>query len=67
MKINKIVRNKIFLSNEEIMDINLDIKTKYEPQMALFAPKKGLYFYEVILNNAKSYLNDKNIGEMKSE
>ena len=29
--------------------------------MALFAPKKGLYFYEVILNNAKSYLNDKNI------
>ena len=30
MKINKIVRNKIFLSNEEIMDINLDIKTKYD-------------------------------------
>ena len=29
--------------------------------MALFATKKGLYFYEVILNNAKSYLNDKNI------
>ena len=30
MKINKIVRNKIFLSNEKIMDINLDIKTKYD-------------------------------------
>ena len=30
LKINKIARNKIFLSNGEIMDINLDIKTKYD-------------------------------------
>lgn len=51
----------ILVSNPPYIDINdeVDIKTKYEPQMALFAPKKGLYFYEVILNNAKSYLNAK--------
>lgn len=53
----------ILVSNPPYIDINdeVDIKIKYEPQMALFAPKKGLYFYEVILNNAKKYLNDKNI------
>ena len=29
MKINKIIRNKIFLSNGEVLDVNFDIKNKY--------------------------------------
>ncbi len=53
----------ILVSNPPYIDICdiVDEKTKFEPQMALFAPKKGLYFYEIILNNAKNYLNKKNI------
>ena len=53
----------ILVSNPPYIDFNdeVDAKTKYEPPMALFAPKKGLYFYEVILNNAKNYMNTKNI------
>ena len=30
MKINKIIRNKIFLSNGEVLDVNFDIKNKYD-------------------------------------
>lgn len=29
-KINKIIRNRIFLSNDEVLEINLDIKTNYK-------------------------------------
>ena len=58
MKINKIVRNKIFLSNEEILDINLDIKTKYDLKEDMDID--SLYdeiSYEASLSKALYYLS----------
>lgn len=42
-------------------DEEVDEKTKYEPQMALFAKEDGLYFYRVILHKCKELLKSKNI------
>lgn len=38
-----------------------EIVLNNEPHSALFAPNKGLYFYEEILKMASKYLNDKNM------
>lgn len=54
--------------DEEIMDI---VKNN-EPHLALYAKNNGLYFYEEILKNAHSYLNEKfiiafEIGETQGQ
>jgi release factor glutamine methyltransferase len=42
-------------------DEEVDPKTKYEPQEALFAGDNGLYFYKLIINKSKELLNKKSI------
>lgn len=58
MKINKITRNKVHLSNGEIIDINLDIKTKYNLKEDMNI--ESLYdeiSYEASLSKALYYLS----------
>ena len=43
--------------DEEIMDIVKD----YEPNIALYAPDSGMYFYKEIIKNAKNYIKKKSI------
>lgn len=42
-------------------DSVVDKKTKFEPQNAIFAEENGLYFYRIILQKSKEFLNNKNI------
>ena len=37
---------------------NVDVKTKYEPQNAIYAKDNGLYFYDIILKKIKDNLKD---------
>ena len=57
----------ILVSNPPYIDINdeVDIKTKYEPQMALFAPKKG----SDLRRDIKKKIDDiiKDVDQMKVE
>ncbi len=68
-KYDCLVSNPPYIAyDEEIMDI---VKN-YEPKNALYADNNGLYFYEKILEDAKYYLNEKNIiafeiGESQGE
>jgi regulatory protein len=58
MKISKISRNKIFLTNGEIIDINLDIKIKYDLKEDMSID--SLYdeiSYEASLSKALYYLS----------
>ena len=51
-----IVSNPPYVSyDEEVMDI----VSKYEPNIALYADDNGLYFYDKILSEARDYLNEK--------
>lgn len=51
-----IISNPPYISDKiEVMDI----VDKNEPNIALYAPHNGLYFYEKILSECKKYLNDK--------
>lgn len=43
------------------LDEEVDPKTKYEPQNALFANDNGLEFYKIILDKSKDLLEDNNI------
>lgn len=55
-KYDIIISNPPYISvDEKIMD---SVK-KYEPHLALYADEEGLYFYRNIIENARSYLNDK--------
>ncbi|MBQ1495753.1 MAG: peptide chain release factor N(5)-glutamine methyltransferase [Bacilli bacterium] len=55
-KFDVIISNPPYISyDEEIMDI---VKNN-EPNIALYADNNGLYFYEEILKNIKSIINDK--------
>jgi release factor glutamine methyltransferase len=55
-KYDVIISNPPYLSyNEDVMDI---VKNN-EPNIALYADNDGLYFYEEILKNCKSHLNNK--------
>lgn len=57
-KYDVIISNPPYISkNEEIMDI---VKNN-EPELALYAPNEGLYYYEEILKNCKNYLNKKSL------
>lgn len=53
----------VLISNPPYIDINdteiMDIVKNNEPHSALYAPNKGLFFYEEILKNSKNYLNKK--------
>lgn len=42
-------------------DEYVDPKTKYEPQIAIFAPSDELYFYKLILKKSLNLLNKKSI------
>lgn len=51
-----IISNPPYISNNiEVMDI----VDKNEPDIALYAPDNGLYFYEKILSDCRKYLNNK--------
>jgi len=57
-KFDIIISNPPYVSkNEEVMDSVY----KYEPHLALYAEDNGLYFYQKILEKAKTYLNNKYI------
>ena len=50
----------------------MDIVKNNEPNIALYAPEEGLYFYRRIIKEAKKYLEDKyiiafEIGENQKE
>lgn len=49
----------LIISNPPYVPIGneVDKKTKYEPQNAIFAPENGLYFYRIILEKIKNNLN----------
>ena len=54
-KYNVIISNPPYVKKDEIVDI----QTKYEPQIALFANDNGLEYYKVILDKSKNILEDK--------
>lgn len=68
-KYDIIISNPPYIrEDEEIMDI---VKNN-EPHLALYAPNKGLYFYDKIIKESTKYLNDKfiiafEIGEEQGE
>ena len=51
----------LVISNPPYVDYDeeVDVKTKYEPQNAIFADNNGLYYYDYILNNISKMLDDK--------
>ena len=55
-KFDCIISNPPYISYDEKID---DIVKNNEPNIALYAPNNGLYFYEEILKNIQNYLNDK--------
>ena len=55
-KYDVIISNPPYISEDE--DI-MDMVKKYEPNIALFAPNNGLYFYDKILKNIKNNLKEK--------
>ena len=56
-KYNVLISNPPYVAyNEEV-----DPKTKYEPQNAIFAVENGLYYYNLILDKASSLLTKENI------
>lgn len=57
-KYDCIISNPPYISYQE--DI-MDIVKNNEPEIALYAPDKGLKFYKEIIKNSSCYLNEKNI------
>jgi len=55
-KFDCVISNPPYISYDEEID---ELVKNNEPDIALYAPNKGLYFYEEILKNIKKYLNDK--------
>ena len=56
-KYNVIISNPPYVR----LDEQVDLETKYEPQIALFANDNGLEFYKIILDKSKDLLENKNI------
>ena len=54
-KFDCIISNPPYISYDEEID---EIVKNNEPNIALYAPNNGLYFYEEILKNIKKYLNN---------
>lgn len=64
--INNFKTNKkydVIISNPPYVASNkkVDIKTKYEPQNAIFADEDGIYFYRIILERLHNNLNDNHL------
>ena len=55
-KYDVIISNPPYISYDEDID---DVVRDNEPHIALFADNDGLYFYDYILKNCGSYLNDR--------
>ena len=55
-KFDVVISNPPYIRHDEEID---EIVKKNEPHIALYADNNGLYFYEEILKNIKSILNDK--------
>ena len=53
----------LIISNPPYVDYDeeVDIKTKYEPQNAIFADNHGLAFYEYIIKESVNWINNKSI------
>jgi len=58
MKFDILVSNPPYIPTDEIVD---QIIIKNEPSVALFGGDDGLKFYQIILANAKSVLNDRSM------
>lgn len=59
---NKNVKFDFIVANPPYIDANSEIDSRvkdYEPAEALFAPNKGLYYYEYLFMNIEKYLNTK--------
>ncbi len=58
-KFRPLNRYSILISNPPYVDKDeeVDPKTKYEPQNAIFAKDNGLEFYKYIINNYDKYMN----------
>lgn len=54
-KFDCIISNPPYISYDEEID---ELVKNNEPDIALYAPNNGLYFYEEILKNIKNYLNN---------
>ena len=68
-KYDCIISNPPYLTNNDYV---MDIVKNNEPNIALYAPEEGLYFYRRIIKEAKKYLEDKyiiafEIGENQKE
>ena len=57
-KYDIIISNPPYIAPDEEIE---EIVKNNEPNIALFAPNEGLYFYEEILKKCKSYLKEKNM------
>lgn len=55
-KFDCVISNPPYISYDEEID---ELVKNNEPDIALYAPNKGLYFYEEILKNIKKHLNDR--------
>ena len=58
IKFDIVVSNPPYIPSDEYVE---DIVKDNEPNIALFGGVDGMYFYDVILSNAKKILKDKNI------
>lgn len=68
-KYDVIISNPPYISHDEKI---MDIVYNNEPHLALFAPDKGLYFYDKILSECSKYIEDNfliafEIGESQGE
>lgn len=59
-KFDIIVSNPPYIDPAMREDMQPEV-TEYEPNSALFAPEKGMYFYEQIIGHANNFLNEKGI------
>ena len=57
-KYDLIISNPPYIKSGDIDKLMVDVKM-FEPHIALDGGEKGLYFYNRIIRDAKSYLNDK--------
>ncbi len=60
---NSLKKYDVIISNPPYIPFNgyVDEKTKYEPNIALFAKEDGLYFYRIILEKVKEMLNKRSL------
>ncbi len=56
-KYDVIISNPPYVANNK----KVEVKTKYEPQNAIFAPENGVYYYRIILEKLHNNLNDNHL------